>query len=218
LSGAIVGLVAITPCCGFVHLQSSLAIGCISSLVAWPLMHVKSRYLAGRWLMKYVDDSPDVFLCHGVGGMLGAFLLGWFASLEVNPAGADGVLFGGGKLLGWQVRVMISRRLRTLSGLLTHTFSTAQIIAILITIALSVVGTASILLFLRFTIGIRYSPQTQGKGADSVAHLSLAYRYPTQLGPKLCFSLALRVNQTTCSRDLAVAQIFGGEPRRLCGH
>jgi ammonia channel protein AmtB len=60
--------------------------------------------------------------------------------------------------------------------LLTQTFSTAQVIAILITIALSVVGTASILLFLKFTIGIRYSPQTQGKGVDSVAHLSLAYR------------------------------------------
>jgi ammonia channel protein AmtB len=129
MSGAIVGLAVITPCCGFVHLQSSLAIGCISSLVAWPLMHVKSRYLAGRyateagihvrlsvhatnmladvrrWLMKYVDDSLDVFLCHGVGGTLGAFLLGWFSSKEVNPLGADGILFGGGgALLGWQVR------------------------------------------------------------------------------------------------------------------
>ncbi len=83
-------------------------------------MHVKSRYLAGRWLMKYVDDSLDVFLCHGVGGMLGAFLLGWFASLEVNPAGANGVLFGGGALLGWQVRAMIARRLRTLSSSLAH--------------------------------------------------------------------------------------------------
>jgi ammonia channel protein AmtB len=56
----------------------------------------------------------------------------------------------------------------------------------LITIALSVVGTAAILIFLKFTIGIRYSPQTQGKGVDSVAHLSLAYRYP-QLVEMLCF-------------------------------
>jgi Amt family ammonium transporter len=53
--------------------------------------------------MKYVDDSLDVFVCHGVGGTLGAFLLGWFASKDANPAGADGVLFGGGELLGWQV-------------------------------------------------------------------------------------------------------------------
>jgi hypothetical protein len=54
--------------------------------------------------MKYVDDSLDVFVCHGVGGTIGAFLLGWFASKDANPAGADGVLFGGGELLGWQVR------------------------------------------------------------------------------------------------------------------
>jgi ammonia channel protein AmtB len=86
-------------------------------------MHIKSRYLAGRWLMKYVDDSLDVFLCHGVGGTLGAFLLGWFASLEVNPAGADGILFGGGKLLGWQVKRSLDISAPSRASLLTHTFS-----------------------------------------------------------------------------------------------
>jgi Amt family ammonium transporter len=168
----VVGLVSITPCCGFVHLQSSLAIGCISSLVAWPLMHVKSRYLAGRWLMKYVDDSLDVFLCHGVGGMLGAFLLGWFASKDVNPAGADGILFGGGELLGWQVRACLVR----LPWLLLLTASFPQIIAILLTIAISVVNTTAILLFIRFTIGIRYSRAEEDKGVDVVAHRQVAYR------------------------------------------
>jgi Amt family ammonium transporter len=153
LSGSIVGLVVITPCSGFVHLQSALAIGCISSLVAWPLVYLKARYLSGRWFMKFVDDSLDVFVCHGCGGMLGAFLLGWFGSSEANPAGADGVLFGGGKLLGWQV------------------------IAILMTIALSVVNTAAICLFIRFTIGIRYTRAEEDKGVDVVAHRQVAYRF-----------------------------------------
>jgi len=153
LSGAIVGLVVITPCSGYVHFQSALAIGCIASLVAWPLVYLKARYLAGRWFMKYVDDSLDVFVCHGVGGTLGAFLLGWFASKDANPAGADGVLFGGGELLGW------------------------QIIAILLTIAISVVNTTAILLFIRFTIGIRYSRAEEDKGVDVVAHRQVAYRF-----------------------------------------
>lgn len=48
LSGAIVGLVVITPCSGYVDLQGALAIGCISTLVAWPLVYIKARFLVGR--------------------------------------------------------------------------------------------------------------------------------------------------------------------------
>lgn len=48
LSGALIGLVVMTPCSGFVNFQSALAIGCISTLVAWPVVYVKARYLSGR--------------------------------------------------------------------------------------------------------------------------------------------------------------------------
>jgi hypothetical protein len=51
--------------------------------------------------------------------MLGAFLLGWFASVEVNPAGADGILFGGGKLLGWQVKRSLDISAPSRASLLT---------------------------------------------------------------------------------------------------
>lgn len=58
--------------------------------------------------MKYVDDSLDVFICHGWGGVLGTFLCGWFSSSSANPDAADGVLYGGGELLGWQASITLN--------------------------------------------------------------------------------------------------------------
>lgn len=93
--------------------------------------------------MKYVDDSLDVFICHGCGGGLGAILCGWFSSTDANPVAANGVLYGGGKLLGWQVRFSFF--------VITEVELTVlQIIACLMTIAISVVGTSVILLFIRY--------------------------------------------------------------------
>lgn len=98
--------------------------------------------------MRYIDDSLDVFVCHGLAGTLGAFLLGWFASRDANPAGQNGILYGGGELLGWQVRSLCP------SNCMSFFFTdfSMQIIAILMTIALSVTGTAGILVFLRYAI------------------------------------------------------------------
>lgn len=99
-SGAVVGLVAITPGAGFVHPASSLAIGAITVAVCYFVLEGKSKYLPR--VFPQVDDSLDVLTCHGMGGLMGCLLTGFFASKEVNPLGNDGVFFGGGVLLGYQ--------------------------------------------------------------------------------------------------------------------
>lgn len=94
-SGAVAGLVAITPCAGFVGGMAPVAIGLAAGAVCYAALRVKFRFR--------FDDSLDVVAVHLVGGLLGALLLGLFADLSVNPLGADGLFFGGGlELLGKQ--------------------------------------------------------------------------------------------------------------------
>ncbi len=88
--GAVVGLVAITPAAGFVTLGASLFIGAFASGVSFFLVHLKNR--------TRLDDTLDVFPCHGAGGMVGMLLTGVFSSKTINPAGADGLLYGGSDL------------------------------------------------------------------------------------------------------------------------
>ena len=86
-TGAVVGLVTITPAAGFVSPMSALAIGAIGATVAY----FSLRFLTRR---HWADDSLDVFACHGMGGITGALLTGVFASKAQNDAGADGLLHG----------------------------------------------------------------------------------------------------------------------------
>eukprot|EP01132_Coremiostelium_polycephalum_P013513 gene13513-16462_t len=84
--GAVVGLVAITPGAGFVSIPSSIFIGAIAAVIS---------NLAVVWKSKTsLDDTLDVFPCHGVGGIVGMLLTGVFATKTVNPAGADGLFYG----------------------------------------------------------------------------------------------------------------------------
>ncbi|MBW3615853.1 MAG: ammonium transporter [Actinobacteria bacterium] len=99
-SGAVAGLVAITPCAGFVGGLAPLAIGAIAAVVAYLAIQMKSR-------LGY-DDSLDVVGVHLVGGIVGAILLGFFADTSVNPLGADGVFFGGTALLVDQVVAVVA--------------------------------------------------------------------------------------------------------------
>ena len=87
ISGAVAGLVAITPAAGFVGVGSAIAIGAGVSVVCF----IAVSYI--KPLFGY-DDSLDAFGVHGVGGTLGALATGLFASKAVNPAGADGLFFG----------------------------------------------------------------------------------------------------------------------------
>jgi len=144
ISGAVVGLVAITPCAGFVHVQSSLAIGCIGTFAVYSAVVIKGKYFP--LYFPQVDDSMDVFTCHGVGAVTGALLLGFFASLEVDPSGADGVFFGNPILLAYQ-----------LTG-------------VVVTILWSTVFTVLILLPLKYTLGLAASPDRAVIGLDKMYH------------------------------------------------
>ena len=90
-SGAVAGLVAITPCAGFVGGMAPIFIGLIAGAVCYLSLTLKTRF-------KF-DDSLDVIAVHLVGGILGALLLGFFSDTKVNSLGFDGVLFGGGSKL-----------------------------------------------------------------------------------------------------------------------
>lgn len=84
--GAVVGLVAITPGAGFVSIPSSIFIGAIAAVIS---------NLAVVWKSKTsLDDTLDVFPCHGVGGIVGMLLTGVFATKTVNSAGVDGLFYG----------------------------------------------------------------------------------------------------------------------------
>ncbi|MEY3368187.1 MAG: hypothetical protein RI973_1342 [Bacteroidota bacterium] len=85
--GAVVGLVAITPGAGFVPVPQSIFIGTFAAIISNIAVHYKSR--------SSLDDTLDVFPCHGVGGMVGMILTGVFASKAVNAAGTDGLIYGG---------------------------------------------------------------------------------------------------------------------------
>ena len=90
-SGAVAGLVAITPCAGFVGGAAPIIIGLVAGAVCYLALTLKTRF--------NLDDSLDVIAVHLVGGIIGALLLGLFADTKVNSLGFDGVLFGGGSKL-----------------------------------------------------------------------------------------------------------------------
>jgi Amt family ammonium transporter len=85
-TGAVVGLVAITPAAGFVTPRAALAIGALGACASYAAMQLRAR--------TRIDDALDVFACHGVAGATGALLTGVFATKLVNPGGGDGLLAG----------------------------------------------------------------------------------------------------------------------------
>jgi|FaiFalDrversion2_1042247.scaffolds.fasta_scaffold01946_3 Amt family ammonium transporter len=144
-SGAIAGLVAITPASGFVGPMPAVLIGLVAGALC---------YLAARWraTWKGVDDALDVWAVHGVGGTWGAIATGLFASTAVNPAGADGLVFGNPALLG------------------------KQVIAVAATWAFAAGMTFVILKVLDRLIGLRVSPQEEEVGLDLTQHGEAAYK------------------------------------------
>ncbi len=86
LTGSIAGLATITPCAGYVSLQVSVLVGIVSGIVCYYAIGLKNKL---QW-----DDALDVWGVHGVGGFFGIVMLGLFASLKINPNGADGLIFG----------------------------------------------------------------------------------------------------------------------------
>ncbi|WP_312183051.1 ammonium transporter [Arthrobacter sp.] len=99
VSGAVAGLATITPCAGFVGTGPALLIGLIAGCVCCFAVRLKHVF--------HYDDALDVIAVHFVGGVLGSFLLGFFADSSINPVSDDGIFAGGGGILLWHQTVAI---------------------------------------------------------------------------------------------------------------
>ncbi|MBP2652569.1 MAG: nrgA [Firmicutes bacterium] len=101
-SGAVAGLVAITPAAGFVGPMSSVIIGLLAGVICYVAVGIIKAKLG-------YDDALDAFGVHGIGGTFGALATGLFASKEINPAGNNGLFFGNPDLLTTQfIGVVVS--------------------------------------------------------------------------------------------------------------
>ena len=94
-TGAVVGLVAITPAAGFVTPLAAIPIGMVAAVISYYFMILRSK--------QKVDESLDVWACHGMGGTWGALATGIFASATVNAAATDGLIYGSALLLSKQI-------------------------------------------------------------------------------------------------------------------
>lgn len=136
--GAVVGLVAITPAAGFVSVGASIFIGTFASIISNLVVHFKNK--------STLDDTLDVFPCHGVGGMFGMVATAIFASKAVNPVGADGLLYNG-------------------TGLFLN-----HLLALLIVVVFSFVGSWLLYLLVNSILKIRVSPEQEKLGLDISQH------------------------------------------------
>ncbi len=97
--GAVVGLVAITPAAGFVAIPQSVFIGVVAAIISNMAVYYKQK--------STLDDTLDVFPCHGLGGMVGMLMTGIFATKAVNAAGSDGLMFGNASFFWIQTKAML---------------------------------------------------------------------------------------------------------------
>src|SRR5882724_261923 len=151
-SGAVGGLVVITPACGFVDATSAVIIGVLAGAIPFfACTKLKS------WFQ--YDDALDAFGIHAVGGTLGAFLTGIFATANVNP--------------NLSLSTAGSLNPATQNGLariVAHMLWIEQLKAIVITILLAVVGSALIGALVRGVIGLRIPPEIERQGLDINQH------------------------------------------------
>ena len=156
ISGAVAGLVAITPAAGFVKPMPALLIGLIAGVFCyWMVAIVKAKF--------GYDDSLDAFGVHGAGGTLGAILTGIFAVSAVNPIFKDA-----------QGNVLPSGLLEGNAHQLLN-----QIVGIAIAWVLAIVGTLIILKLVDVTIGLRVSEEEEVQGLDLSQHGEEGYYWET---------------------------------------
>ncbi len=142
-TGAVCGLVAITPAAGFVDSMAAVIIGLLVGMICSLMVVLLDR--------TRLDDTLDVFACHGMGGIFGAIATGFFAQKLVNPAGADGLLYGNPK----QVLV--------------------QVAAVAATAVWGFVMSVVLLKVIDWTMGLRVTPEEEEIGLDLSQHGETAY-------------------------------------------
>jgi Amt family ammonium transporter len=100
-TGAVVGLVAITPAAGFVSPVMGIPIGVVAAVACYYAMLFRAKKMS-------VDESLDVWACHGIGGIWGALATGIFASVTINLGGSNGLIFGNAMQLVKQILAVVS--------------------------------------------------------------------------------------------------------------
>jgi len=135
--------VAITPASGFVDVPAAVIIGLVAGMVCNLAVTVSNR--------TRLDDTLDVFACHGVGGIWGALATGLFAQKAINPAGADGLLYGNPRLL------------------------LIQLIAIVVVAVWGFLMSAGILKLMDLVMRIRVTAEEEELGLDLSQHGEMAY-------------------------------------------
>jgi ammonium transporter, Amt family len=143
LTGSIAGLATITPAAGYVSVPVSALIGIVAGITCYAAISWKNRM---GW-----DDALDVWGVHGVGGTLGILLLGVFATTKINPAGANGLLFGGTSFFFKQAAAVI--------GFSAYAFAFTYVALFLI----------------NKVTKVRITAEEENMGLDSVLHGEEAY-------------------------------------------
>jgi Amt family ammonium transporter len=145
-SGAVAGLVAITPACGFVNPLGALAVGLVAGAVCATTVSLKYKF--------GFDDSLDVVGVHLVGGIVGTLLIGFFGTKSANSSalGDDGLFYGGGL-------TQLGRQAIAAGSVLVYSFVMAYIIGTII----------------KKTIGFRVEEEEEVTGIDEAEHAESAY-------------------------------------------
>jgi Amt family ammonium transporter len=136
--GAVVGLVAITPAAGFVAIPQSIFIGLVAAIISNIAIYYKQK--------SSLDDTLDVFPCHGIGGMVGMLLTGIFATRAVNAGGNDGWFYGNSAFFFTQLKAMV------------------------ISAGYSFVVSFAIFKFINFILPLRVTAEEEEIGLDATQH------------------------------------------------
>jgi Amt family ammonium transporter len=136
--GAVVGLVAITPAAGFVAIPQSIFIGFVAAIISNTAVYYKQK--------SRLDDTLDVFPCHGLGGIVGMIMTGVFATTTVNSAGANGLFYG------------------------NSSFLLTQLKALSIVVAYSFIVSYAIFKFINYILPLRVTSEEEELGLDASQH------------------------------------------------
>ncbi|NPU84920.1 MAG: ammonium transporter [Syntrophaceae bacterium] len=142
-TGMVVGLAAVTPASGFITPLASMVVGAVAAPLSYYAMRFRDR--------RKLDESLDVWACHGIASTWGMIAAGLFATTAVNGDGANGLFFGNPGQVG------------------------VQIVAILVTIAFSFGMTYVLAKLLHWSMGLRVSPMEEEVGLDISSHGERSY-------------------------------------------
>ena len=142
--GAVCGMAAVTAAAGYINFTAAVIIGLAAGIIS----NLVANWRAGR---SRIDDTLDVFACHGIGGIIGAVAVGLFASVAVNFTVTNGLFYGNPALLG------------------------IQVLAVVVVAAFAFFGSYALLRVVDLFSPLRVSPKEEDEGLDMSQHGEEAY-------------------------------------------